>query len=193
MSAAAATLLAVRPELRPEQVTALLERTAVDADGRQRMPSLRRGRDAFTGWGTLDVTAALRRRRTAPSADAFEPNDDAGDRSHRLSGTWRRRVVKATVDYWDDQDDVYAVYLGRVSVWTPRSARTPASSPWRSGDPGRNRCSAWRASGAASGSLRVPAGRNTSASEPKTTGWHYLQVRVVAAGDTPTGWLVVRS
>ena len=97
-------------------MTTLLERTAVDAHGPTGCRRCEAGRDAFTGWGTLDVTAALGAiDGQLPAADALETNDDAGDRSHRLSGTWRRRVVKATVDYWDDQDDVYAVYLAEGS------------------------------------------------------------------------------
>ena len=41
MSAAAAVLLAVRPNLRPEQVTELLTRTAHDVNARHRLPGLR--------------------------------------------------------------------------------------------------------------------------------------------------------
>jgi subtilisin family serine protease len=72
VSAAAALLLAVRPELRPEQVTYLLERTAVDI-----APP---GRDGFSGWGKLDIAAALQAATSVelPTPDRLEANDGAG-------------------------------------------------------------------------------------------------------------------
>ena len=44
-----------------------------------------------------------------PTRDRYEPNDDAGSHAFRLSGTNRR--VNATLDFWDDQDDIYGVPL----------------------------------------------------------------------------------
>ena len=41
--------------------------------------------------------------------DRYEANDDAGARAYSLSGA--NRLLNATVDFWDDQDDVYAVKL----------------------------------------------------------------------------------
>jgi hypothetical protein len=50
--------------------------------------------------------------RTLPPVDRYEPNDDAGARAARVPN---RRVLKrrASIDYWDDQNDVYAVRLKR--------------------------------------------------------------------------------
>jgi len=111
VSAAAAVLLSLRPMLRPEQVTRILERTALDLSVATGCDLCGPGRDAYSGWGRLNVTgaiAALDGRLPAP--DAFEANDDAGPRSFALSGATRR--ISATVDFWDDQDDVYAIRLG---------------------------------------------------------------------------------
>ena len=44
-----------------------------------------------------------------PVADAFETNDDAGSSAKRISGT--HGTIKATVDFWDDQIDVYAIQV----------------------------------------------------------------------------------
>ena len=115
-SAVAANLLGARPLLRPEQVTAIIERSAVDASAQTGCRACAPGRDAYTGWGALDATAAM----TAlggqlPPRDAHEPNDDAGEDAYRLyfPAGEKARFVKASLDFWDDQDDVYAVYLHR--------------------------------------------------------------------------------
>jgi subtilisin family serine protease len=113
VSAAAAVLLAVRPNLRPEQVTELLTRTAHDVNGATGCPGCAPQRDALSGWGRLDVNAALKQLLSAgpPAPDRLEPNDDAGDSAAAL---WGRRIrVDATVDFWDDQSDVYAIRLKR--------------------------------------------------------------------------------
>jgi subtilisin family serine protease len=112
VSAAAAVLLAVRPSLRPEQVTALLTRTARDVSAATGCRGCPLQRDALTGWGRLDVTAALRQLSgQIPAKDRLEPNDDAGDRAVMLWGQTRK--LEATLDFWDDQNDVYAIRLRR--------------------------------------------------------------------------------
>jgi subtilisin family serine protease len=112
VSAAAAVLLAVRPSLRPEQVTALLTRTARDVSAATGCRGCPLQRDALTGWGRLDVTAALRQLSgQIPAKDRLEPNDDAGNRAVMLWGQTRK--LEATLDFWDDQNDVYAIRLRR--------------------------------------------------------------------------------
>ena len=59
VSAAAALLLGQRPSLRPEQVSWLLERSASDASALTGCSMCPTGRDLYTGWGSLDVLAAL--------------------------------------------------------------------------------------------------------------------------------------
>jgi subtilisin family serine protease len=104
VSAAAALLLGQDPRLVPQQVMWLLERTATDLG-----PP---GRDRFTGWGRVDVLAALTRLTSGaplPPPDAYEPNDDAGPWSHALPPL--PRTISATLDFWDDDVDVYRVAL----------------------------------------------------------------------------------
>lgn len=113
VAAAAALVLAVRPDLRPEQVSDLLERTAVDANAATGCKQCPAGRDEFTGWGALDVQGAIEVASAGgPFAprDALEPNDDAGAWAYPLWGP-KGRTVAATLDYWDDQVDVYSVVL----------------------------------------------------------------------------------
>jgi hypothetical protein len=113
VSAAAAALLSVRQNLRPEQVTELLTRTAHDVNGATGCPNCATQRDALSGWGRLDVNAALKQLLTSgpPPRDRLEPNDDAGTAAAQLWGT--RSRVDATLDFWDDQSDVYAIKLRR--------------------------------------------------------------------------------
>jgi subtilisin family serine protease len=110
VSAAAALLFSLRPLLRPEQVTALLRRTAVDLVPATGCLACLPGRDEHSGWGRLDVAAAIAAlAEPLPPADRYEANDDAGPRAYKVSG-WNRRI-NAEVDFWDDQDDVYAIRL----------------------------------------------------------------------------------
>jgi hypothetical protein len=117
VTAAAAQLLSVRPGLRPDQVTAILQETAVDMSPETGCVLCSQGRDEHSGWGRLDVAAALEALEgSLPARDRFEANDDAGRRAAFLTRSSRR--LKATVDFWDDQDDVYAIRLqARQRVW----------------------------------------------------------------------------
>ena len=183
VSAAAALLLSVRPELSPDQVTTLLTRTAVDANATTGCKTCAVLRDELAGWGRLDVANAIAQAATGalPQPDAFETNDEAGARAQPLYGP-RGRTIHATIDFWDDQTDVYKVHVRggqRLSV-----ALT--------GQPGGTRVLLWRpgtraveglsvrlqrmrlAQSVTRGSserlsYRVPAGRG---------GWHFLQVKI---------------
>ena len=114
VTAAAADILGVRPSLRPEQVIALIERNADDSSAASGCGRCEPGRDALTGWGQLDIASAiLALDRPLPPRDAYEPNDDAGADAYRLyfpAGA-KARFVRASTDFWDDQDDVYSVRL----------------------------------------------------------------------------------
>jgi subtilisin family serine protease len=110
VAAAAALLLAESPSLTASQAATLLERTAVDLNASTGCAGCPLLRDSLSGWGKLDVTAALSALNgPLPLADRHETNDDVGARRTRLAGT--RGKLAATVDYWDDQTDVYAVDL----------------------------------------------------------------------------------
>jgi subtilisin family serine protease len=115
---AAALLWALRPGLAPNQVATLLERSAQDmtqATGCKACPALR---DRFTGWGRLDLSAAVEAAATGefPKPDRNEANDDAG--GHAWTLKWRRGTLTATVDFWDDQSDVYRIKLGQGRRFT---------------------------------------------------------------------------
>jgi subtilisin family serine protease len=110
VSAAAAVLLSLQPTLRPEQITQILESTAIDLTPTTGCSACVEGRDAYSGWGRLDVGSAIGAlSKHLPVRDSYEANDDLGTRAYPLSGS--NRKVRAGVDFWDDQDDVYAIQL----------------------------------------------------------------------------------
>jgi hypothetical protein len=114
VSAAAALLLGVDPGLSPDQVSWLLERSADDSNVLTGCAECPLGRDKFTGWGRLDIQAALTMLgdgTALPAPDRYEPNDEAGPWAHALPPL--PRTIDATLDYWDDNVDVYRVYLVR--------------------------------------------------------------------------------
>jgi subtilisin family serine protease len=114
VTAAAALLLGQNPKLTPDQVSWLLERSAVDEDPETGCAMCPAGRDRFTGWGRLDVEAALTMLASGeplPVPDHYEPNDDAGPWSHAVPPL--PHVVEATLDFWDDDVDVYRIALQR--------------------------------------------------------------------------------
>ena len=113
VAAAAAVLLSLHPTLRPEQVTRTLQSTAVDLTAANGCTACGEGRDAYSGWGRLDVEAAISAlAKHVPARDFYEANDDVGARAYNTVYGSNRRL-QAEVDFWDDQDDVYAIKLAR--------------------------------------------------------------------------------
>jgi hypothetical protein len=113
VSAGAALLRASWPNLRREQVVSLLQRTATDMTQTTGCRRCVPGRDPITGWGRLNVAAAVNYTGRLAPLDWAEPNDDSGSRSFRVRK--RTKVIDASIDYWDDPSDVYAIRLGRGS------------------------------------------------------------------------------
>jgi Subtilase family len=109
VTAAAAVVIGERallgaPALQASQVAALVERSATDIGAG--------GRDARSGYGRLDVAAALGALSSAiPSRDAREPNDDLG--AHAAGLTAAVTAVNATLDRFDDPRDVYRISLAK--------------------------------------------------------------------------------
>ena len=112
VSAAAAVLFGVDPSLTSSQVTRILERHTDDVDAASGCDQCPVGRDQYSGWGRLDVTKAVDflSSGTLPPSDRLEPNDSI-PLARKLWG--KRPSVDATLDYWDDRNDVYRVRLQR--------------------------------------------------------------------------------
>jgi len=111
VAAAAALLFAALPSLRPDQVGELLKVSADDATPANGCGECEPARDALTGSGRLDVGAAVKSvLGTLPVPDRLEPNDDAGDDAATAYGPLNMR---ATLDAWDDPNDVYRIHLRR--------------------------------------------------------------------------------
>jgi subtilisin family serine protease len=193
VSAAAAVLLSLRPTLRPEQVTALLQATAVDLEFSTGCSACGVGRDAYSGRGRLDVaTAVAALARRLPERDFYETNDDVGTRAYTVFGANRR--IQATVDFWDDQDDVYAISLDRnqpvyvgltgadttvdlsLAFWLPKAHSVERVADYRF----RVRTSARNGS------------RQYLAYRPVRGGTFYVQVRMSSPGATRYRLVIVK-
>jgi subtilisin family serine protease len=147
VTAAAALLRAQAPTLTADQIASLIERTADDLNASNGCVTCPLLRDSLSGWGRLNIARALAvaSRGAPPAADRFETNDDAGADAARIGGT--RGRIAATVDYWDDQTDVYSIDLAagqkltasltgapgtavQLFLWSPRT-RTVFGAPSR--------------------------------------------------------------
>jgi Subtilase family len=123
VSAAAAWLKTVRPELAVSQVADLLRQSARDIDAP--------GFDDRTGFGVLDLPAAL--AAAAPAVDPLEPNDDAlqvipkglfvAGKRPMTGPKGGNKTLAASLDGAEDPDDVYRIVVpGRrriTAVITP--------------------------------------------------------------------------
>jgi hypothetical protein len=185
VSAAAALLIAVRPTLRPDQVTTLLERSADDvnaASGCRHCPLLR---DLYSGWGELDIAAALRAlAEPLPPPDRYEPNDDAGARAFSL---WGRSIdVTATLDFWDDQIDVYKIRLRKgqtVAVALHGPAGVDVSLVlWRPGTQRVEGLSPELQSRRLTQSIHVGSSNEHFLYRARQDGWYYVEVKLPSSG-----------
>lgn len=110
VAAAVALLLAADPQLTPDQVSWLLERSADDATPASGCTSCATGRDPLTGWGTLNITkAAAALGGPLPTANPLEPTNDAGGQAAPL--TARTTTISGDLDYWENPLDVYRIHL----------------------------------------------------------------------------------
>jgi hypothetical protein len=113
VSGLAALLLEARPGLTPDQVAQVVRLSARDLG--------RKGFDNATGFGLLDVGAALAKK--PPPRDPLEPNDDIGWVDGRAFGraespifTGRRsKRLIGLLDAYEDPADVYRVRVRRRS------------------------------------------------------------------------------
>jgi subtilisin family serine protease len=184
VAAAAALLFALAPNLRPDQVSAILERSADDATSRDGCAACTPNRDPLTGNGRLDVAAGIQSLRTSlPPADRFEPNDDAGREAQVVYGG--SLSARPTLDTWDDPNDVYSIKLRKgqgISV-VVRSGKLDTSIVlWKPG---------LQALALATDELRArrsvhPEGvPERLVYRARTSGWYYLQVKLAHPGSGP--------
>jgi subtilisin family serine protease len=183
VSAAAAVLFASDPALQSDQVSSILERTAADSDRDTGCVFCYIGRDRLTGWGLLDVGSAVRALdSTLPDPDSYEAND----RVSTATSLWGRRGqrIKATIDYWDDRDDIYKIKIHRGQKLVAR-LRGPSGSNldlflWKPGTTA--------VAGAAvderylAAQSRAPGSLDRIRVRVQQTGWYYLVVKMTAPG-----------
>jgi hypothetical protein len=182
-------LLGQDPSLRPDQVAWLLEHSADDASPATGCPNCLAGRDRFSGWGTLNVEGALVALTTAPlpASDRYEPNDDAGPWAHALPPL--PRTVDATLDYWDDNIDVYRVHLDRGRRFFARvgSAR-PGSVRMALWAPGTKRVESLDAQDLRLVQSRAIGGQARLAYRAPQTGIYYLELKLVQKNTEPVAY-----
>jgi serine protease len=183
VTAAAATLLSLDPGLEPNQVTTILERSASDATAANGCRPCGVGRDALTGWGRLDVAAAVAAlTRPLPAPDALEPND--GTAAHAATLWGRTRSISASTDFWDDPIDVYRVFLARgqklFAVLSPAKAPGTTLELWApAGDPIADRPGDAARLAVAHGTGEV---RKLGLRAAGVSGFYYLVVRSAVRG-----------
>ena len=188
VAAAAALVIAERPSLTSDQVSAIVERSADDANAANGCPRCPLLRDALTGWGRLDIAKALAvaTRGVIPPPDRYETNDDAGTHAAPVPPTGGH--LTATIDFWDDPTDVYSIRVAartkltatvagatgmslQLRLWNPQTRTVFGSvsrklSVARSTQPGaRQRVS-----------FTTPAGRSAR---------YFVEVRIVGPGSGP--------
>jgi subtilisin family serine protease len=188
VTAAAALLLGVDPRLTASQVEWLIERSAKDSNGSTGCTICAAGRDSLTGWGTLDIGAALDRLGDVsdlPQADAYEPNDNAntsGASAHRF-GT--PRTIAATLDFWDDPIDVYSIRLAKGSTLFARLGLASPSGTrlflWKPGTTDVTLPARMLTADRAARSIAV-SGQQRLGYRVPATGTYYVEVKV----GTPT-------
>jgi subtilisin family serine protease len=182
VSAAAALLLALRPTLTPDQVMNVLERSATDLNAANGCKQCALQRDPLSGWGRLDISRAVAALDDVlPPPDRLEPNDDAGNHAAALSRS--TRSVRATLDFWDDQIDVYRVRMKkgerlRLGLEGPKF-ETINLLLWR---PGTKRVGGLRGQ-----ELRVaqsvrPGASHRLAYRAKRGGAYYVEVKLATRG-----------
>ena len=122
---------------------------------------------------------------TLPAADRYETNDDAGTQAHTL---WGKQVkVSATVDYYDDQIDVYRVALsGRERITANVAAGWSGAQVslmlWK---PGTKRIDETKAKTLRVAQSAMPGSTQKVTFTAPGRGWYYVEVKVASPGFGP--------
>jgi subtilisin family serine protease len=187
VSATAAVLFALNPLLTNDQVSTIIEHSADDvnaASGCSKCPPLR---DAYSGWGRVDVAKAVAALAAGPLPvpDKFETNDDAGTQAHTLWG--KKYGLTATLDYWDDPVDVYRVALGPRERLTAKVNGGWAGAQvkltlWK---PGTRAVELPSQAGLRAAQSASPGARQHVTFTARSRGWYYVEVKVVTPGFGP--------
>jgi subtilisin family serine protease len=183
VSAGAALLFATDPSLQADQAANLLTRSAVDATPDTGCIRCIDGRDSLTGWGVLDIGAAVRALDDPPpEGDRYEINDQVANATELWGRKGQR--VRATIDYWDDRQDVYKIRLvaGQLLV---AKLRGPAGTNtnlfvWKPGTTSvRSAVADYRF---LAGQSKSPGSRERIRILVRQSGWYYLVVRSATPG-----------
>jgi hypothetical protein len=188
VSAGAALLFATDPALRADQAANLLTRFAVDATPDTGCVRCITGRDSLTGWGVLDIGSAVRQLdNPLPEGDRYEINDQVVNAAE----LWGRRGqrIRATIDYWDDRQDVYKVRL-RAGQRLVAKLRGPAGTDmnlflWKPGTTTVR--SAVADQRFLAGQSKSPGSKEKIRVTVKQSGWYYLVVRSATPGSGKYG------
>jgi subtilisin family serine protease len=183
VAAAAALLFASNPGLQADQASTILTRTAVDSDHDTGCLRCYTGRDPLTGSGLLDVSSAVRALDgPLPAPDRYEAND----RVSTAATVWGRRGqrIKATIDYWDDREDIYKIKVHRGQKLVAR-LRGPAGANsdlflWKPGTTSIGGSAVDQRFLAAQS--RSPGSLDKIRLRLRQGGWYYLVVRVASPG-----------
>jgi hypothetical protein len=193
VTAAAALLLALKPTLQSDQVTNILERTATDVNASNGCKSCPLLRDSMSGWGRLDVSKAIAALNgVLPPPDHYEPNDDAGTQAAKLSAAVTS--VKATIDFWDDNIDVYRIYLQkgqkvRLSLYGPAGA-TSNLLLWK---PDTKRVNDLRTQSLRAAEAIGPGASHRLGYRARKKGWYFVEVKITTRGSGPYELTINRS
>jgi Subtilase family len=183
VAAAAAVLLGQFPSLRPDQVGAILKSSADDATPATGCDACTPGPDPLTGFGRLDIGAALDALNgQLPPPDRLEPNDDVGRWAAQIYHSFNKR---ATLDWWDDPNDVYRFHLRRgqgVSVLVRSSRIDPSIILWK---PGLRSLGDARSDFRARRSIHGPGVPERLVYRARKSGWYSLQVKLARPGFGP--------
>jgi hypothetical protein len=182
VAAAAAVLLALRPSLTPDQVATILERSTTDVNAATGCKQCALQRDPLSGWGRLDVSRAVAALDgVVPPPDRLEPNDDAGKHAAFLPRAVK--TLRATVDFWDDQIDVYRVPM-RARERLVLDLEGPKGTTvnlllWR---PGTKRVTTLRGQEKRVAQAIRPGPSQRLGYRAKTSGSYYLEVKLATRG-----------
>jgi serine protease len=182
VSAAAALLISLKPSLTPDQVSNILERTATDVTPANGCGQCRFGRDSLSGWGRLDIARAIGALSDPlPPADRLEPNDDAGSHAPVLPASVKQ--LKTTIDYWDDQVDVYKTHLVKGHLLRLRLVGPLGTTTnlllWK---PGTRSVNDLRGQNLRAAESISPGSIHKLSYRVRATGWYYVEVKLTTKG-----------